>query len=83
MKATKLFEDLGHEWIVFGRDPEKPKGIIDTNQYMIKGRGSAMLLDPGGVELFAPMLAAVAQHVPISSIKHLFASHQEIGRAHV
>ena len=77
MKATKLFEDLGHEWIVFGRDPEKPKGIIDTNQYMIKGRGSAMLLDPGGVELFAPMLAAVAQHVPISSIKHLFASHQD------
>ena len=77
MKTTELFEDGDHAWIVFGRDPEKPEGIIDTNQYMIKSRGAVMLLDPGGIELFAPMLAAIAQHVPISSIKHLFASHQD------
>lgn len=77
MKATKLFESDDHEWIVFGRDPEKPEGIIDTNQYMVKGRGAALLIDPGGIELFAPMLAAVAHHVPISAIKHLFASHQD------
>jgi len=36
-----------------------------------------LLLDPGGVELFAPMLAAVLHHAPIEQITDIFASHQD------
>ena len=66
-----------HKWIMFGRDPNKPEGIIDTNQYMIISGNQAMLLDPGGIELFAPMLSAVLKYVPAEKITHLFASHQD------
>lgn len=77
MEAIKLFEGSHHEWIVFGRDPEKPEKIIDTNQYMIKTQREAILLDPGGIELFSSMLAAVVHHMPVQQITHLFASHQD------
>jgi flavorubredoxin len=36
-----------------------------------------MLLDPGGIELFAPMLSAVLKFIPAEKITHLFASHQD------
>ena len=77
MLATTLYEDGDHKWIMFGRDPNKPEGIIDTNQYMIISGNQAMLLDPGGIELFAPMLSAVLKYVPAEKITHLFASHQD------
>ncbi len=63
--------------MMFGRDPSKPEKIIDTNQYMIISENQGILLDPGGTELFAPMLAAVLKHVPIEQLTHLFASHQD------
>ena len=59
MLATTLYEDGDHRWIMFGRDPKKPQGIIDTNQYLIQSGKHTMLLDPGGIELFAPMLSSV------------------------
>lgn len=77
MKATKIAETSKSEWIMFGRDNDKPDNIIDTNQYMVKSGSRAILLDPGGIELFAPMLASVLHHVPIEHITDLFASHQD------
>ncbi|MDT8407155.1 MAG: MBL fold metallo-hydrolase [Methylococcales bacterium] len=76
MKMTKLY-DGSHQWIMFGRDPNKSDKIIDTNQYMIRVPGRALLLDPGGIEIFAPMLAAILHHVPLQDITDLFASHQD------
>lgn len=76
MKATKIYE-AKHEWIVFGRDPEKPKGIIDTNQYLVKNNERAILLDPGGIEIFSSMLSAVLHHVSVNQLTDLFASHQD------
>lgn len=77
MKVVKLHEGRSHQWLVFGRDDERPSKIIDTNQYMIKTTNHAIMLDPGGIELFSAMLAAVVHHVPINQITHLFASHQD------
>ena len=77
MKATTLFEGSAHNWVLFARDPDKPPSIIDTNQYMIVSGNRTILLDPGGIELFAPMLAAIVDYVPVDTIKHLFASHQD------
>jgi len=77
LKATMIFESGDHQWIIFGRDPDKKGKIIDTNQHLVMSGGEAILLDPGGIELFAPMLAAVVHHVPLEKITRLFASHQD------
>lgn len=76
MQSTKLY-DAGHQWFMFGRDPDKPERIIDTNQYMVVAGGHALLLDPGGIELFAGMLASALKHVDLEQITDLFASHQD------
>lgn len=76
MKVEKLFDD-GHQWFVFGRDPEKPKQIIDTNQYMVKTGTEALLIDPGGIEVFAPMLAEILHHANVGELTNIFASHQD------
>ena len=77
MRSISIFKDDDHEWIMMGRDPEKPDQIIDTNQYMVTTASQAIILDPGGIELYAPMLAAVLRHVPLENIRYLFASHQD------
>jgi len=77
VRSISIFKDGDHEWIMMGRDPEKPDQIIDTNQYMVTTASQAIILDPGGIELYAPMLAAVLRHVPLENIRYLFASHQD------
>jgi flavorubredoxin len=76
MKSQKLYSE-GHQWYLFGRDSSKPDLIIDTNQYLIVNGDEAVLLDPGGVELFSPMLAAIMKYIDIDHLKYLFASHQD------
>jgi len=76
MQATTLYNE-NHRWLMFGRDPDKPEQIVDTNQFMIISGDQSIILDPGGVELFAPMLAAALKYVSIDKITHLFASHQD------
>ncbi len=76
MQMTKIYEGA-YQWIMFARDPNKPEKIIDTNQYVVRTGKRCLLLDPGGVELFAPMLAAVLHHAPVEEITDLFASHQD------
>ncbi|MEW4983958.1 MAG: MBL fold metallo-hydrolase [Cycloclasticus sp.] len=77
MKTETLYENGDHKWMVFGRDNDKPDLIIDTNQYMVVSENNALLMDPGGIELFSAMLSAVIKEVPAQKITHLFASHQD------
>ncbi|MFA5982891.1 MAG: MBL fold metallo-hydrolase [Methylococcaceae bacterium] len=76
MKMTKIYEGP-YQWIMFGRDENKPGNIIDSNQYMVRTANRCLIMDPGGIELFAPMLAAVMHHAPVDQITDLFASHQD------
>jgi len=76
MKMTSIY-DGPYQWIMFGRDENKPENIIDTNQYMVRTSNRCLLIDPGGVELFAPMLAAALHYAPVEQITDLFASHQD------
>jgi len=76
MKMTNIYEG-SYQWVMFGRDENKPDKIIDTNQYMVRTADRCLLIDPGGVELFAPMLAAVLHYAPVDQITDLFASHQD------
>ncbi|GAB1258986.1 oxygen-binding di-iron domain-containing protein [Aurantivibrio plasticivorans] len=77
MLTREIFNNGRHQWFMFGRDPDKPDKIIDTNQYMVRTANNALLMDPGGVELFSAMLASVVKQVPVEQITHLFASHQD------
>jgi flavorubredoxin len=76
MISTKIYEG-SHQWLMFGRDKNKPDSIIDSNQYVVHTANRCLLLDPGGYELFAPMMAAVLHYVPVEQITDLFASHQD------
>lgn len=76
MQATKIY-DQKHQWYMFGRDPEKPDKIIDTNQFMVVNGDRTLLLDPGGIELFSAMLASCLKFVSVEQITDLFASHQD------
>lgn len=77
MLTKEIYSDAHHQWFIFGRDREKPSSIIDTNQYMIRTTNNALLMDPGGIELFSVMLANVVKQVPVEQITHLFSSHQD------
>lgn len=77
MHTQLIYDQPNHQWFMFGRDPEKPESIIDSNQYMIRTAKNALLMDPGGIELFSAMLASVVKQVPVDQLTHLFASHQD------
>jgi len=77
MKTTEIVKNGRAKWLMFGRDADKPEKIIDTNQYMLVTEQRALLMDPGGVELFAPMLASVLKHASVEQVTDLFASHQD------
>lgn len=77
MLTKEIYNSNHHQWFMFGRDPEKPSSIIDTNQYMIRTQNNALLIDPGGIELFSSMLASVVKQVPVEQIRHVFSSHQD------
>jgi len=77
MKSQSIYSDDKVEWLMFGRYEAKPDKIIDTNQYMVMANGRALLMDPGGIELFAPMLSSVLRHASVEQITDLFASHQD------
>ena len=76
MKTEKIY-DSGYQWIMMGRDPDKPEKIIDTNQYIIKDGKRTLLLDPGGIEIFSSVLAATLSVTELKYITDLFASHQD------
>lgn len=77
MKCTEIWGQGEHRWLAFADDPNKPDNVIDTNQLVVTTESGGMLIDPGGVELFPAMVAAVTQEMPIEKIRHLFMSHQD------
>lgn len=77
MDNRVIFDDGKVKWIVFGRDTSKSDVIIDTNEYAIVSGNEAILLDPGGTEIFPYVLSAVSEHVELSTIKKFMASHQD------
>lgn len=76
-KATTIYEQGAHRWLVFARDPERAGHIIDTNEYMVTSGDDAMLLDPGGMEVFPAVFGAISQEIDPARISSIFASHQD------
>ena len=77
MKKVVLYDDGDIQWTVLARDPNKPKSVIDTNEYIIQAGGESMLLDPGGMEIFPSVLSMVSEVIDLNSIKAYMCSHQD------
>lgn len=76
-KAQSIFQQGDHRWLVIARDPEKPNLLIDTNEYLVSSGNQSLLTDPGGMEIFPAVFAALAAHTDPRTIEALFASHQD------
>ncbi len=74
---TQTIYDGDYQWIIMGRDPDKPGKIIDTNQYIVKDGERTLLIDPGGMEIFSSVLAATLSVSKLENITDIFASHQD------
>lgn len=77
MKAQEIYNNNGVSWVAFGRDPDKPEHIIDTNEYIIKVGNETLIMDPGGTEIFPEVVSAFSDHIDIESISVIFGSHQD------
>lgn len=76
-KATTIFQHEGHRWVVIARDPQRPDCLIDTNEYLVIDNQSAMLCDPGGLEIFPAVFSAISEVYDPAQIQYLFSSHQD------
>lgn len=76
-KFEWIFTHGDHRWGVIARDPERGGHIIDTNEYLIAKGGSGMLLDPGGAEIFPTVFSALSREFDPTSVRYVFASHQD------
>ncbi len=72
-----LYEDQDHAFIWLGADSELASGIVQTNQYLIIDRGRGILLDPGGIHLFARVVAIASRYISLDRIDAIFFSHQD------
>lgn len=76
-RLETIYRDGDHSWSVVARDPARPDHLIDTNEYLVRKGGEAMLTDPGGVEIFPVVFSAIAREHDPREIRSLFASHQD------
>lgn len=78
MKKIEVIYQRGeHTWAMVARDPQRAGYVIDTNEYLVGYRGESLLTDPGGMEIFPAVFAALSQEIDLSTLKYLFASHQD------
>jgi len=75
--SETLFDDGTRSWRFFGRDPQRPDRVIDTNEYLVVDGTSGLMLDPGGLEIFPSVITAVSREIGMDHIESLFASHQD------
>lgn len=75
--ARVIFEDGSHKWIALVRDPSRPDYLIDTNEYLVIDNDDAILLDPGGNEIFPAVFSALSTEFDPRKIRQIFASHQD------
>lgn len=75
--ARVIHEDGEHKWIALMRDPHRPDYLIDTNEYLVVDGDEAILLDPGGSEIFPAVFSALSSLCDPRQIGRIFASHQD------
>ncbi len=74
-KCELLYESENHKVCIF--TSMMPDETIQTNQYLVVHKDSAILIDPGGYTIFSPLFAEVSSKVPLKDLKYIFFSHQD------
>jgi len=72
-----LYKDDTHAFIWLGADLKNKSGVVQTNQYLIIDKGRGILLDPGGVHLFARVVSVASRYISLDKIDSIFLSHQD------
>lgn len=72
-----LYSSDNHKFIWLGADEGSHENVIQTNQYLIIRDGKGILLDPGGVHLFAKVISSVSKYISLENIQYVFFSHQD------
>lgn len=72
-----IFAQGDYRWYMFGRDKKTSQKVIDTNEYLIVNGDKAILLDPGGTEVFPSVVAAISEIIDVGMIDTFFCSHQD------
>jgi flavorubredoxin len=72
-----LYDDGDHKFIWIGMDEGYSKGVVQTMQYLIIDKNRGWLLDPGGIHLFARVVAGVSRYISLDRIEGIFFSHQD------
>lgn len=75
--AQVIYENGDHRWLAIVRDPDRPGYLIDTNEYLVSIGDDAILLDPGGSEIFPSVFSALCAEYDPRRISKIFASHQD------
>lgn len=77
MRSETVFRDGNKAWVVCGQDPNKSPDVVDSNQVVVRAGDEAVLVDPGGVEIFSSVLSAVKREASIAQIRHIILTHQD------
>lgn len=77
MKSEVLFDDGSRKVVIIGRDAGKNKEVIDTNELAIIDDDAALLIDPGGIEIFPKALTELTKFVSTKNVKTIVATHQD------
>ena len=77
MRSEVLFRDGQRSWTIYGQDSARPPELVDTNQVVVRAGGEAVLINPGGVEIFPAVLEAVEGDLPLFEIRHIVLTHQD------
>lgn len=72
-----LYEDETHKFIWLGIDKNNHNDEIQTMQYLIIDHGKGIVLDPGGVHIFASVIASISRYISLDNIHTIFYSHQD------
>ncbi|MCX7683563.1 MAG: MBL fold metallo-hydrolase, partial [Anaerolineae bacterium] len=75
MPTQVLFENAEHKNVLL--EDFTSGQMVQANQHVILHRGHAMLLDPGGHKVYSSVLDELSTVTPLSSLKHIFFSHQD------
>ncbi|HEY3432423.1 MAG TPA: MBL fold metallo-hydrolase [Rhodocyclaceae bacterium] len=75
--AQAIYEEGSHKWHAIVRDASRPNYLIDTNEYLVTVGDDAILLDPGGSEIFPAVFSAISAEFDPRKIDKVFASHQD------
>ncbi|HBC09219.1 MAG TPA: hypothetical protein DC046_16800 [Rhodospirillaceae bacterium] len=77
MRSEVVFRDGTQSWLIFGQDSGKPPDLVDSNQVVVRAGNEAVLIDPGGVEIFPAVFDGIEREVPLADIKHVILTHED------